>query len=133
MSTLLWTAQIFASVIFLLTGTAKLVIPREKLSERMHWAAEWPRARIKLLGLAEAAGAAGLILPAVTGIAPILTPVAAACLAVLMAGAVATHRRLHANFAPAAIVALLCVAIAGGNVAHALRTHSVETPELHVR
>ena len=75
MNTALWVAQILAALIFLVTGTVKLVIPRERLSRRMHWAAEWPRWRIKLLGLAELAGAAGLILPSVTGIAPALTPV----------------------------------------------------------
>jgi hypothetical protein len=132
MNTLLWTAQIFAALVFLVTGTAKLFVRREKLAERMHWAPEWPRWRIKLLGLAEVAGAAGLILPAATGIAPVLTPIAAVCLAVLMAGAIATHRRLHENAAPAAIVALLCVGIAIGQT-HVLRTNSAETQTAQVR
>lgn len=132
MNTVLWTAQGFAALIFLVTGTAKLFVPREKLSLRMHWASVWPRWRIKLLGLAEVVGAAGLILPAAAGVAPVLTPVAAVCLTLLMGGAIATHRRLHENAAPAVIVALLCVGIAIGH-AHLLFTDSGGTRTVHVR
>src|SRR5512138_3080185 len=90
-NTLLWIAQGFVAVVVALAGLVKLTVPREQLAKKMHWAAGWPRWRIKLLGLAEVAGAAGLVAPQATGIAPLLTPLAAACLAVLMGGAVATH------------------------------------------
>ena len=98
MNTALWIAQGFVALIVTLTGTAKLVLAREQLARKMHWAATWPRGRIKLLGLAEVAGAVGLVLPTATGIAPVLTPIAALCLAVLMAGAIHTHRRLGEGF-----------------------------------
>jgi uncharacterized membrane protein len=94
MSSILWVAQVFVAVVMTLTGTVKLVVPKERLAQRMHWAAGWPQGRIKLLGLAEVAGAAGLVIPTVTGIAPWLTPLAALCLGILMAGAVRTHQRL---------------------------------------
>jgi len=58
----------------------------------------------------------GLVAPQATGIAPALTPIAAACLAVLMVGAVRTHQRLGEGFAPAALVGALCCAIAAGRV-----------------
>ena len=45
---------------------------------------------VKAIGAAELLGAVGLILPLATGIAPILTPLAAVGLTVLMIGAVAT-------------------------------------------
>jgi uncharacterized membrane protein len=112
MSTTLWILQALIAVVFTATGSAKLVLPRERLAQRMHWAAAWPRWRIKLLGLAEVAGALGLILPAVTGVAPLLTPVAALCLAALMAGAIRTHQRLGESFAPALVIALVCAGIA---------------------
>lgn len=131
MNTVLWTAQICAALIFLVTGMAKLFVPREKLATRMHWAAQWPRSRIKLLGLAEVAGAAGLVLPAATGIAPVLTPIAAVCLTVLMAGAIVTHRHLREHFSPAVVVALLCLGIAVGHV-QMLRAHSAETQEVRL-
>jgi hypothetical protein len=114
MSIALLVAEGFAALVFLVTGALKVTMPKEKLAEKMHWAATWPAGRIKLLGLAEMAGALGLVLPAALHIAPVLTPIAAVCLAVLMLGAVQAHRRLHENFAPALVLALVCVAIAVG-------------------
>ncbi len=84
-STVAWVAQGFVALVMTLAGMAKLMVPRAQLARRMHWAATWARGRIKLLGLAEVAGAVGLIVPMATGIAPVLTPMAAVCVAVLMA------------------------------------------------
>ena len=114
MNTALWVAQALLALVFTMAGATKVVLPREQLARRMHWATDWPRMRIKLLGLAEVAGAAGLLVPAATGIVPALTPVAAICLAVLMAGAIGTHRRLRENSLPPAILGVLCVAVAIG-------------------
>ncbi len=116
LNTSLWIAQAFVAIVVALAGLVKLTIPRELLAKRMHWAASWPRWRIKLLAAGEVAGAAGLVVPQATGIAPLLTPVAAACLAVLMGGAVATHVRLGEGPAAPAIVGTLCVAIAAGRL-----------------
>lgn len=114
MTNVLWVLQILVALVFTLTGTTKLVASRERLSQKMHWASSWPRWRIKLLGAAELAGAAGLVLPLALGIAPMLTPVAAACLALLMVGAIRTHQRLREGFVPAAIIAVVALAIAAG-------------------
>ncbi len=116
MNTALWVAQALVALVVTLTGMAKLLVPREQLARRMHWATSWPRGRIKLLGLAEVLGAVGLIVPMATGIAPALTPIAAICLAVLMVGAVATHRRLAEGFLPAALTGVLCAGIAAGRL-----------------
>lgn len=116
MTVALWIAQIFLALVIALTGALKLALSRERLAKKMHWAATWPRWRIKLLGFAEIAGAAGLVLPTVTGIAPWLTPIAALSVAVLMAGAVRTHQRLGEGFAPAVVVGLLCLAVAAGRL-----------------
>jgi hypothetical protein len=113
----LWVAEGFVALVMALTGTAKVVLPREALAKRMHWAATWPPWRIKVLGLAELAGAVGLVVPRATGIAPVLTPIAALCLAALMAGAVRTHQRLGEGFLPAAMIGALCVGIAAGLLA----------------
>ncbi len=120
-NTLLWIAQGFVASVVTLAGTTKLVVPREKLQTRMHWAASWPRERIKLLGLAEIAGAVGLIVPLATGIAPVLTPIAALCVGVLMAGAVRTHQRLGEGFVGAAVIGALCIAIAVGRLVSGAR------------
>ena len=116
LNTLLWVAQGLVALTVALAGATKLLVPREKLMKKMHWAATWPRGRIKLLGLAEVAGAVGLVVPMATGIAPVLTPIAALCVAVLMGGAMRTHQRLGENFAPPAVLGLLCVGIAAARL-----------------
>ena len=73
---LLWIGQGLLAVGFTLTGGLKLIARRERLVAHMRWATTWPRWRIKLLGLAEVAGAVGLVVPWATGIAPVLTPIA---------------------------------------------------------
>ncbi len=107
----LWVVQGLLAGVFLLTGTTKLVLPREVLEKRMRWAAAWPRWRIKLLGLAEVAGAVGLVIPAAMGVAPVLSPVAALCLAVVMLGAAGTHRRLGESVFPPLLVGVLCLVV----------------------
>ena len=114
MNIALWVAQGFAALVFFVSGTLKMVMPKERLVEKFHWAATWPPGRIKLLGLAEVGGAIGLVLPGALHVAPVLMPIAAVCLAMLMLGAAQTHRRLHENSVPPVVLALVCVAIAAG-------------------
>ena len=91
---IMWAIQIFLAVAFGAAGTMKLVRSKAQLAANPHmgWVHSVPEARIKLLGVAEVLGAIGLVAPMATGIAPFLTRAAAACLAALMGGAVATHR-----------------------------------------
>jgi urea transporter len=112
MDTAVWVMQWLVAGVMVLTGALKLLRPREKLAQRFKWAATWTDANVKLLGLAEVLGGVGLVVPWRTGIAPILTPVAASALAVLMAGAVKTHLDLKEPFLPPAVLGLLCVVIA---------------------
>lgn len=114
MNTALWIVQGLLAFAMFGGGAFKLVTPHDKLAAKMKWATDWPPARVKLLGLAEVLGAAGLIVPWVTGIAPILTPIAALCLLVLMGGAVKTHLDLKEPIAPPAILSALCVVVAIG-------------------
>lgn len=114
MSLALWVAQGVVAFAMLAAGGLKLITPRVKLAEKFKWAASWTDTNVKLLGLAEVFGAAGLIVPSLTGFLPVLTPVAAVCLLVLMAGAVKTHLDLkEPPFAPA-VLALLCLFVALG-------------------
>lgn len=87
----LWIAQSVLAVIFFLTGSMKLTLPIEKISEILPWAANAPEELIRFIGLSELLGAAGLILPAALSIKPFLTPLAAACLAIVMLAAAAFH------------------------------------------
>jgi urea transporter len=114
MQTALWIASGLLALAMLGAGALKLVTPRVKLMDKMKWAQTWTDANVKLLGLAEVLGAIGLIVPQATGIAPILTPIAAVCLVVLMIGAVKTHLDLKEPAAPPAVLALLGVFVALG-------------------
>jgi DoxX-like family len=80
---------------YLGAGTLKLLTPRETLlaNPRMGWAADFPDRSVKGIGLAEVLGALGLFVPWYSGVAPFLTPVAAALLAVLQALAIRVHLR----------------------------------------
>lgn len=113
----LWVLQGLLALVMVLTGALKVVQPREKLAEKFHWAKTWTDLNVKLLGLAEVLGGVGLIVPGVTGILPVLTPVAAVCLAILMAGAVKTHLDLKEPTAPAAVLCVLCLLVAVGRFA----------------
>lgn len=87
-----WTLQILLALAFAAAGGMKLVTPRAQLvSNGMGWAQDFSDAQVKLIGTAEVLGAIGLVAPSATGLLPVLTPVAAAGLAVLMGGAVLTH------------------------------------------
>ena len=58
---------------------------------RAPWVASLPVALVRFIGVAELAGALGLVLPAVTRIRPSLTPLAASGLATIMALAIPFH------------------------------------------
>ncbi len=114
MNTALWVMQWLVGVVMVLTGALKLFTPRLKLAEKFKWAATWTDTNVKLLGLAEVLGGAGLVLPWQLAIVPVLTPIAAIALAILMAGAVKTHLDLKEPFIPPAVLGVLCIVIALG-------------------
>jgi hypothetical protein len=118
MNIALWVVQGLLTVAMLGAGAMKLASPKAKLvaNPQMGWAADFTEGQIKLLGLAEVAGAAGLILPQLLGIVPVLTPVAAACLGILMVGAVRTHMRRKEPWVPPMVLALLCVFVVAGRL-----------------
>ena len=116
MNVALWIIQIVLAAAFLIAGTTKVLTPREKLRERMAWVDDFSQTSVRLIGTAEILGALGLILPAATGIAPILTPFAAVGLIIIMIGAAITHvRRKEPAIVPVNIVLLvLAVIVAWG-------------------
>jgi hypothetical protein len=80
----------------LLLSTLKIVVPREKIAKAgraAEWALDFSPAAIKTIGVLELLAVAGLILPAVLDIAPVLVPVTATCVAVLFAGATTMRLR----------------------------------------
>ena len=110
----LWIASGLLAFAMAGAGGFKIATPRIKLMGKMKWAKTWSDGNVKLLGLAEVLAAIGLIVPQLTGILSILTPIAALCVVVLMIGAVKTHLDLDEPAAPPAILALLGVFVALG-------------------
>lgn len=73
----LWAAQGIAAAIFVAAGLTKLTTPLPELAKMIPWTADFPELFVRLIGLIDLAGGLGLILPAVTRIAPRLTVAAA--------------------------------------------------------
>lgn len=91
MNTLFWTLQIFLGVLFLLHGVMLTAQPAS-----MQGTLEtlpYPKGFLRFIGVCEVLGGLGLVLPWWLGVAPVLTPVAAAGLSGIMLGALVTHLR----------------------------------------
>jgi uncharacterized membrane protein YphA (DoxX/SURF4 family) len=117
MNIVLWVVQILLALAFLMAGTLKAMKPPDKLSARMTWVkAMKPQQIVRLIGILEILGAIGLVLPAVTGILPWLTPVAAIGLVLTMIGAVILHTRIGeaSRIAPNIVLLLLAAFIVIG-------------------
>lgn len=115
MNLLLWILAILLAVVFVFSGAAKLVTPREKQTERTPYVEDFPHSVIQGIGALEILGALGLILPAVTGISPILVSLAAAGLAITMVFAALLHVRRGDGLRvalPSIILAFLSVFVA---------------------
>jgi uncharacterized membrane protein YphA (DoxX/SURF4 family) len=110
MNVVLWILQAVLALAFAMAGFMKLTQPKDKLVSRLPWVEDFSPTTVKLIGTAELAAALGLILPAATGIAPVLTPLAATGLAVLMVLAAMTHARRKEPGAIAVNAALLILA-----------------------
>jgi hypothetical protein len=80
--------------VFALAGAAKLARTRDQLAPHMSWVEHATDGQVKMIGSLEGAGAVGLILPHALDVAPVLTPLAAAGLALTMVGAAITHVRI---------------------------------------
>lgn len=110
-----WIVAGVLALVYVFAGGTKLVRPKDALaSSGMAWAADFPAGVVKLIGALEVLGAIGMILPPLTGIAPILAPIAAIGLVLVQIGAMVVHvRRGEAKALPVNIVlALLAVAAA---------------------
>lgn len=87
----LWVVQVLLAVGFGMAGLMKSTAPVEELAKNMAWINSSGALLVRFIGISELAGAIGLILPAATRILPVLTPVAAALLAVVMVLAAGVH------------------------------------------
>ncbi|PJJ65534.1 DoxX family protein [Compostimonas suwonensis] len=88
-----WIVTALLALVFLGSGGAKAFIAKPRLQSQMGWVNDYSATSVKAIGILEIIGAFGLVLPVATGIAPILTPIAALALVVIMIGATVVHAR----------------------------------------
>ncbi|MBC7870467.1 MAG: DoxX family protein [Chitinophagaceae bacterium] len=116
MNVVIWIVQVLLAFAFAGAGFMKLTSPYEKVKERMAWAGDFSPNIVKAIGLIELLGAIGLIVPALTGILPELTPIAAVGLVITMIGAAFTHFRRNEipMMMPSIVLGVLAAFVAYG-------------------
>ena len=97
MNLALWIIAGLLAAAFLVAGATKLFISKEKLAKAPGggWVNDFSAVFVKALGAVEILGAVGAILPGAFDIAPVLVPLAAVGLAMIMVGAAIVTSRLH--------------------------------------
>ena len=113
MNIILWIIAGLLAVAFLIAGAMMLIQPKEKLaaSRATAFVEDFSAGTLKAIGVLEILAGVGLILPAALDIAPVLVPLAAVGLVLLMIGAIATHLRRHETRAMVAPLAYLALAV----------------------
>jgi uncharacterized membrane protein YphA (DoxX/SURF4 family) len=107
----LWIIAGVLAVAFLASGVMKLARSKEQLAASgMGWTDDFSAGTIKLIGVLEVLAAIGLILPALLDIAPVLVPLAAVGLVLIMLAAAVTHGRRGETSLIAVNVVLLILA-----------------------
>jgi uncharacterized membrane protein YphA (DoxX/SURF4 family) len=119
MNLTLWIAQGLLAAIFLFSGSLKIGMAKERMiATGQTGVAPFPVPLIRVTAASELLAVLGLLLPLLTGIAPVLTPIAALGLVVVMVGAIASHLSLHEFVQAGAntFILLICVFVAVGRL-----------------
>ena len=86
-----WIIAGLLAVFYLYAGGKKVIQSQEQLRPMMGWVDTIPMPLVRTIGVLEILGAAGLILPPLTGIAPWLAIAAAIGLVLIQAGGIVVH------------------------------------------
>lgn len=134
MTYIFWIIQILLALLFLFAGGTKLVLSAEVLASMgSPNQIPLPGLFIKFIGVCEVLGALGLVLPGLLRIKPLLTPLAAAGLLIIMIGATAltiAADGFGVAIAPL-VTCLLCAFVAYGRwklAPHSSRTQLSTSP-----
>lgn len=98
MNVALWVVAGLLSAAYFFGGAGKVIMSKEKIAAfgpSSKWVEDFGGGTVKAIGALEVLAAIGLILPAVLDIAPILVPLAAVGLVLIMTGAAITRIRRH--------------------------------------
>ena len=113
MNIALWIVQLILCIAFLGSGGMKVFAYR-KYKESVGRDLDLSRGLVTFIGISELAGALGVTLPMFSSIAPILTPLAAAALGVIMLLAVGFHLKRKESPGPAVVLLFLAGFVAVG-------------------
>jgi len=111
LSIITWVLSALLALLNLLAGVMKIAKPHGG-SRPMPVLDSYTDAQVRAIGVAEIAGALGLILPVLLGVLPWLTPVAALGIASIQFLAILAHRRHHEPFVPNLVIMILAIAVA---------------------
>jgi len=111
MNRFLWVIQILLALLFLCTGTSKLMMSPEELAQQ---APSLPGGFLHFVAVCEILGALGLVLPRLFRIAVWLTPLAAALLVIVMIGATVETLPAEPLVALPIVSGVLCIVVAWG-------------------
>jgi uncharacterized membrane protein YphA (DoxX/SURF4 family) len=116
MNVFLWVVQALLAALFAPSGLGKVTQPKEKMAGKYTWMADVSQPTVWFIGVSELLGAVGLIVPAAAGIAPVLTPIAASGLALVMLLGAAVHARRNepSGVVVTGILLLLAALVAWG-------------------
>jgi hypothetical protein len=81
------------ALFFVMPGITKVSGSKQKHVEDGHLQSDNSIIPIRILGIFELLGCLGILVPWLTGVAPVLTPVTAVCFCVIMIAGVAVHSR----------------------------------------
>lgn len=107
-----WIVGGITALAFLAAGLMKATRPKTALARSMAWVEDYSGGAVKAIGVVEILGAFGISLPALTGIAVVLSPIAAVGLVVVTIAAAIVHVRRHESPAPPIILAVLATVTA---------------------
>lgn len=109
----LWIVNALLALGFLAFGLMKIARPKQALYDSgLTWTQRFSPGTVKVIGAVEVVGALGLVLPLATGIATVLTPLAAVGLLITMITAIVMHARHKESAAPTIVLAVLSAASA---------------------
>ena len=115
MNVLLWILQGLLALAFLIHGLIMLKPPAQTESG-MSYVHDLPTGLRRFIGVVEILGGIGLVLPALVNVLPILTPIAATGLVIIMVLAAMYHvpRREYPNIVLNLVLAALALFVAYG-------------------
>lgn len=88
---ILWIAQVLLSLMFIMAGGMKLLIPITELAVKLSWVLYLPKLLVRTLGFIDLLAGIGVILPLALKIKPNLTLWAALGIILIMISAIVFH------------------------------------------